>query len=126
MSYFGTIYADTELPSRAKAVYMYLRDRSDAEGKCWPGIKTIASDMKLSRSYGQAGASRSGAARISEKGFPPKSKREQHLQSLYREIKERVVCTTMQYKPLAVSIIISKSSAKGELRPFAGLRGGSL
>ena len=50
MSYFGTIYADTELPSRAKAVYMYLRDRSDVEGKCWPGIKTIASDMKLSRS----------------------------------------------------------------------------
>ena len=50
MSYFGTIYADTELPSRAKAVYMYLRDRSDAEGKCWPGIKTIASDMRLSRS----------------------------------------------------------------------------
>ena len=50
MSYFGTIYADTELPSRAKAVYMYLRDRSDAEGKCWPGINTIASDMKLSRS----------------------------------------------------------------------------
>ena len=49
MSYFGTIYADTELPSRARAVYMYLRDRADAEGKCWPGIKTIASDMKLSR-----------------------------------------------------------------------------
>lgn len=50
MSYFGTIYADTELPSRARAVYMYLYDRSDAEGKCWPGVKTIASDMKLSRS----------------------------------------------------------------------------
>ncbi|MGN8969132.1 helix-turn-helix domain-containing protein [Intestinimonas sp. HCP28S3_D6] len=50
MSYFGTIYADTELPARARAVYMYLRDRSDAEGKCWPGIKTIASDLKLSRS----------------------------------------------------------------------------
>ena len=50
MSYFGTIYADPELPSRARAVYMYLRDRSDAEGKCWPGINTIASDMKLSRS----------------------------------------------------------------------------
>ena len=50
MSYFGTIYADTELPSRARAVYMYLRDRSDANGKCWPGIKTIASDMKMSRS----------------------------------------------------------------------------
>ena len=50
MSYFGTIYADTELPSRARAVYMYLRDRADSEGKCWPGLKTIASDMRLSRS----------------------------------------------------------------------------
>jgi DNA-binding MarR family transcriptional regulator len=29
---------------------MYLRDRSDAQGKCWPGIKTIATDLKLSRS----------------------------------------------------------------------------
>ena len=38
MSYFGTIYADTELSSRARAVYMYLRDRADSEGKCWPGI----------------------------------------------------------------------------------------
>ena len=50
MSFFGTIYADTELPSRARAVYMYLRDRSDGAGKCWPGIKTIAADLKLSRS----------------------------------------------------------------------------
>ena len=95
MSYFGTIYADTELPSRAKAVYMYLRDRSDAEGKCWPGIKTIASDMKLSRFHGQAGAARSGAARLSEKSFPAQAEWEQHLQSLYREIKERVVCIKM-------------------------------
>ena len=50
MSYFGTIYADTELPSRARGVYVPLRDRADSEGKCWPGIKTIASDMRLSRS----------------------------------------------------------------------------
>jgi len=48
MSYFGTIYADTELPSRARAVYMYLRDRADSEGKCWPGIKTIAGELGLS------------------------------------------------------------------------------
>ena len=48
MSYFGTIYAEDELPHRAKAVYMYLRDRSDAEGKCWPGVKRIAADLKLS------------------------------------------------------------------------------
>ena len=50
MSWFGIIYADDELSHRAKAVYMYLRDRSDAEGKCWPGINTIAADLKLSRS----------------------------------------------------------------------------
>ena len=49
MSFFGTIYTDEELSHRAKSVYMYLRDRSDAEGKCWPGIKTIASDRGLSR-----------------------------------------------------------------------------
>ena len=50
MSFFGTIYADTELPHRARAVYMYLRDRSDGEGKCWPGINTIAAGLNLSRS----------------------------------------------------------------------------
>ena len=50
MSWFGTIYADEELSHRAKTVYMYLRDRADAEGKCWPGIRTIAADLKLSRS----------------------------------------------------------------------------
>ena len=50
MSFFGTIYADTELPSRARAVYMYLRDRADSEGKCWPGSTTSASDMRVSRS----------------------------------------------------------------------------
>ena len=50
MSWFSAIYADGELSHRAKAVYMYLCDRSDAEGKCWPGIKTIAADLGLSKS----------------------------------------------------------------------------
>ena len=50
MSYFGTIYADEELPHRARTVYMYLRDRSGATGSCWPGVKTIATDLGLSRS----------------------------------------------------------------------------
>ena len=50
MSYFGTIYADTDLPHRARAVYMYLRDRSGTAGSCWPGINTIAADLHLSRS----------------------------------------------------------------------------
>lgn len=46
MSFFGTIYADEELPHRARAVYMYLRDRANAEGKCWPGVKRIAADLR--------------------------------------------------------------------------------
>lgn len=50
MSYFGTIYTDPDISHRAMAVYMYLKDRSDSKGKCWPGIKTIGSDLKLSRS----------------------------------------------------------------------------
>lgn len=29
---------------------MYLRDRGDAQQKCWPSIKTIAADLHLSRS----------------------------------------------------------------------------
>ena len=27
---------------------MYLKDRSDAEGKCWPSQKTIATGLNLS------------------------------------------------------------------------------
>ena len=49
MSYFDTIYADTLLPHRAIPVYMYLKDRSGSTGSCWPGIKTIAKDLNLSR-----------------------------------------------------------------------------
>lgn len=49
MSYFDTVYSDGELPHRAKAVYMYLRDRANAAGKCWPSVKRIAADLKLSR-----------------------------------------------------------------------------
>ena len=49
MSFFGTIYTE-ELPHRAKAVYMYLKDRSNRSGECWPGINTIAADLGLSRS----------------------------------------------------------------------------
>ncbi len=48
MSYFDTVYADDSLPHRAKAVYMYLKDRMDADRKCWPGIRRIAADLRLS------------------------------------------------------------------------------
>lgn len=49
MSFFGNLYRE-EIPSRAKAVYMYLKDRSNAEGECWPAIKTIAKDTSMSTS----------------------------------------------------------------------------
>ncbi|NMA65306.1 MAG: helix-turn-helix domain-containing protein [Clostridiaceae bacterium] len=39
-----------ELPHRAIAVYIYLADRANKEGKCWPAIPTIATDLKLSAS----------------------------------------------------------------------------
>ncbi len=47
MSFFGNLYRE-ELPARAKTVYMYLKDRSNAEGECWPAIKTIARDTSMS------------------------------------------------------------------------------
>ena len=47
MSFFGNLYQE-EIPSRAKAVYMYLKDRCNADGECWPAIKTIARDTSLS------------------------------------------------------------------------------
>lgn len=47
MSFFGNIYRE-EVSSRAKTVYMYLKDRSNGEGECWPAIKTIARDTSMS------------------------------------------------------------------------------
>ena len=37
-----------ELPHRALSVYIYLRDRANKHGECWPAIPTIARDMKIS------------------------------------------------------------------------------
>jgi DNA-binding MarR family transcriptional regulator len=52
MSYFHTIYAASpdELPHRARAVYMYLKDRAGKGSDCWPAVNTIAADLQLSRS----------------------------------------------------------------------------
>lgn len=49
MSYFDSIYA-AGLPHRAVAVYMYLKDRTNGDGVCWPAIPTIASDLHISES----------------------------------------------------------------------------
>ena len=52
MGYFDHLYkaSPDELPSRARAVYIYLKDRAGKGQGCWPAVKTIASDFDLSRS----------------------------------------------------------------------------
>ena len=50
MAYYDSVYKDQELSHRAKAVYIYLKDYSNKEGTCWPGINTIAAGLNLSRS----------------------------------------------------------------------------
>ena len=49
MAYFQDIY-HSDLSHRARAVYMYLKDHADSEGRCRPGIRTIAAELGLSRS----------------------------------------------------------------------------
>ena len=49
MAYFTSVY-NSELPHRAKSVYMYLHDRADRDGKCYQAIGTIARELNLSRS----------------------------------------------------------------------------
>lgn len=48
MGYFDSIYA-ADLPHREIAVYMYLKSRADENGVCWPGVRTIALELNLSR-----------------------------------------------------------------------------
>ena len=52
MSYFNHLYkaSPDELPHRARAVYMYLKDRTGKGADYWPAVNTIAADMNLSRS----------------------------------------------------------------------------
>ena len=40
----------SELPHRALSVYIYLSDRANRDGECWPAIPTIARELKLSES----------------------------------------------------------------------------
>lgn len=49
MSSLSFLYS-TDLPHRAKLVYLYLYDRMDRERKAWPGLNTIAQELSLSRS----------------------------------------------------------------------------
>ena len=49
MGYFDSIYA-SGLSHRARAVYMYLKDRCGGQSQCWPSIRTIAEGLGISRS----------------------------------------------------------------------------
>ena len=49
MAYDRKIY-EADLPHRAVAVYLYLKERANKEGTCYPAIGTIARDLHLSAS----------------------------------------------------------------------------
>ena len=44
------LYQNHELPHRALTVYLYLEDRANPKGECWPSLKRMAQDLKLSQS----------------------------------------------------------------------------
>jgi len=48
IGYFDSVYA-ADLPSRAVAVYMYLRNRANKDKSCFPSTATIADALSLSR-----------------------------------------------------------------------------
>lgn len=49
MSKYLFLYRST-LPHRAISVYIYLAERTNKNGECWPAIPTIAKELKLSES----------------------------------------------------------------------------
>ena len=49
MGRFDFLYK-MDLSHRAIAVYIYLTDRANKDGECWPAIPTIARELKLSQS----------------------------------------------------------------------------
>ena len=49
MSRFNPIFR-MDLPHRAVAVYLYLYERANEKGECWPAMSTIAKELKLSKS----------------------------------------------------------------------------
>ena len=49
MGRFDFLYK-MDLQHRAVAVFIYLADRANRAGECWPAIPTIARELKLSQS----------------------------------------------------------------------------
>ena len=48
-NWFESIYSD-HLPSRAVTVYLYLTQRANAQGQCWPSERRIAKDLSMAKS----------------------------------------------------------------------------
>lgn len=49
MGRFDFLYK-MDLSHRAVAVYIYLADRANKAGACWPAIPTVSKEIKLSQS----------------------------------------------------------------------------
>lgn len=40
----------SEISNRAVSTYLYLKDRANKNGECWPSIPTIVKELKVSES----------------------------------------------------------------------------
>lgn len=49
MNWFDSIFSD-RLPSRAVTLYLYLTQRANKDGQCWPSERRIAKDLSMSKS----------------------------------------------------------------------------
>ena len=48
MNFFDFIYSDIP-PSRAVTVYLYLAQKANSDGQCWPSERRIVMDLSVSR-----------------------------------------------------------------------------
>ena len=120
MSFFGEIYADPDLPHRARTVYMYLRDRAGG-GSCWPGVKTIAHDLHLSPRTVQRALERFRTCRLHPAPAPSPRKRKLHVKLIHykygqRQIGTRTLPTKGNVRAFAVtSAMTPRRGLKGQL-----------
>lgn len=81
MTNFRAIYS-SDLNHRARSVYMYLKDRADQDGRCWPAIQTIAKELGLSRSTVKRALDELCKAELLTKEDPLAGERRADIQSL--------------------------------------------
>ena len=82
MGYFDSVY-HSDLSHRARTVYMYLKDHAGGKGQCWPGIRTISKDLRLSRSTVKRALDDLGKAGLISKEFRWRENGS-HSSNLYR------------------------------------------